>query len=86
MRDITRIDPLLEKLGEAWKKYPNQRFGQFMCNFFGLCRRDPFHPEDDVWAVALDAFIRGEDPAEAMEEYQRKQLEELLQDGIDNKR
>lgn len=37
MRDPARIDPLLEKLGEAWKKYPDMRFGQFMDNFFSVC-------------------------------------------------
>lgn len=69
MRDPNRIDPLLAKLGEAWKKHPDQRFGQFMVNFFSLCNRDPFLPEDDVWEVALDAYIHGKKPADAMSGY-----------------
>ena len=69
MRDPKRIDPLLAKLGEAWKKYPDQRFGQFMSNFFGACRCDPWHVEEDEWMVALQAFIDGKKPDEAMEDY-----------------
>lgn len=69
MRDPNRIDPLLSKLGEAWKKHPDQRFGQFMSNFFGMCRRDPFHPEDDEWMVAIQAVIDGKDPDKAMDDY-----------------
>ena len=69
MRDLNRIDPLLAKVGEAWKKHPDWRFGQFMMNFFGSCRRDPFHPEDDEWMVALQAFIDGQDPNKAIDDY-----------------
>lgn len=69
MRNPERIDPLLAKLGEAWKKYPDQRFGQFMANFFGTCKRDVFFPEDDVWMVAIQAYIDGKDPNKAMEDY-----------------
>lgn len=48
MRDPKRIEPLLAKLAEAWHKYPDQRFGQFMCNFFGACQVDSFYYEDDA--------------------------------------
>lgn len=69
MRDPNRIYPLLDKLARAWKKQPDLRFGQFMTNLFYQCGRDPFYIEDDVWEVALDALIRGEDPAEAIRSY-----------------
>lgn len=69
MRDPARIDPLLEKLGEAWKKYPDMRFGQFTDNFFSVCEQNTFNMEDDVWEVALDAFIRGERPTAAIKNY-----------------
>lgn len=69
MRDPARIDPLLEKLGEAWKKYPDMRFGQFVDNFFSVCEQNTFNMEDDVWEVALDAFIRGERPTAAIKNY-----------------
>ena len=32
MRDINRIDRLLAKLGEVWKKYPQLRLGQLILN------------------------------------------------------
>ena len=69
MRDPNRIEPLLAKVAEAWKKYPDLRFGQFMCNFFGACSRDPFYFEDDAWEVALQAYIDGKDPGSAMDAY-----------------
>lgn len=50
MRDINRIDPFLEEIGEAWKKHPDQRFGQFMSNILGemaLKHGDLFFWEDD---------------------------------------
>lgn len=72
MRDPARIDPLLEKLSEAWKKYPDMRFGQFMDNFFSVCEQNTFNMEDDVWEVALDAFIRGERPADAIKTHIEK--------------
>ena len=67
MRDPKRIEPFLSILAEAWHKYPDLRFGQFMVNFFGSCKRDPFFPEEDEWAAALQAFIDKKDPGEAMD-------------------
>ena len=67
MRDPKRIEPLLAKVAEAWHKYPDLRFGQFMVNFFGACKQDPFFVEDDEWMAALQAFIDGKDPGEAMD-------------------
>lgn len=69
MRDINRIDPLLAKLGEAWKKVPDQRFGQFMYNFFSCYGKDPFYAEDDEWMVGIQAYIDGKDVTKAMAEY-----------------
>lgn len=69
MRDPNRIDPLLAKLSEAWKKYPDQRFGQFVTNFFGASRQDVWHTEDDAWLVGLQAVIDGKKPDEAIEDY-----------------
>ena len=69
MRDINRIDPLLAKLGEAWKKTPDQRFGQFMYNFFSAYGKDPFFAEDDEWMVGIQAYIDGRDIAKTMKEY-----------------
>lgn len=69
MRDPNRIDLLLAKLGEAWKKYPDLQFGQFLTNFFGVCQQDIWQTEDDEWMVGLQAFIDGGKPNEAMDAY-----------------
>lgn len=62
MRDAERIEPLLIKLGEAWKKHPNMRFGQFMICFFSECQYDPFVLEDDIWLEALQSYIDEKNP------------------------
>ena len=72
MRDPNRIAPLLKKLAEAWSKWPDQRFGQFVYNFFGACQIDPFYIEDDYWEIALQAYINGKDPKEAILNYRNK--------------
>ena len=41
MRDINRIDPLLAKLGELWKLYPDMRFGQLIINLLDNPAKDP---------------------------------------------
>ena len=69
MRDRERIVPLLAKVAEAWQKDPDQRFGQFLVNFFGECGQDVWHTEDDEWMVGLQAFINGKDPKAAMDAY-----------------
>jgi len=65
-RNPKRIHPLLTKLEEAWKAYPDLRFGQFMTNFFYACGRDPFYVEDDIWMEALQAYITGKDPGKTI--------------------
>lgn len=72
MRDPNRIDPLLAKLGEAWKKHPDLRFGQFIEYFFSKYGKSPFPVEDDVWLVGIQAFIDGEDVRLAMNAYEDK--------------
>ena len=69
MRNPSRIDPLLAKLGEAWRKCPDLRFGQFIEYFFSEYGKSPFPVEDDVWMVGIQAFIDGEDVADAMNAY-----------------
>ncbi len=71
MRDPKRIDPLLEKLGEAWKQTPDWRFGQFMTNLFRCYGKDPFYAEDDEWMAGLQAYIDGQDMAAAMDDYRK---------------
>lgn len=54
MRDPNRINLFCNDLALYWRKYfPDMRFGQLMCNFFGWVasetgkRRDPFYPEEE---------------------------------------
>ena len=36
MRDSERIDRICTQLAEAWKQFPDMRFGQFICNLPAL--------------------------------------------------
>lgn len=72
MRDTERIEPLLIKLGEAWKKHPDMRFGQFMIYFFSECQYDPFVLEDDIWLEALQSYIDEKNPKEVIDNYYTK--------------
>jgi len=63
LRNINRIDPLMQKFGELWKQCPDYRFGQLIyviadkmveLEFTG---GDIFFPEDDKWEIAIDALI-----------------------------
>lgn len=69
MRNIERIDSFLDELGKIWKeKYPDDRFGQLMFNFF--CEfGDPFFLEEDEFLIALQAYGRNENPKEALRRY-----------------
>ena len=54
-RDPERIEPMLERLEEAWKLYPDMRLGQLIVvsatsnNLFGL--------EDDILYERLQEYI-----------------------------
>ena len=69
MRNPNRIVPFLAKVAEAWKKVPDERFGQFLTNFLNQCGPDIWHIEDDEWMVGLQAFIDGRNPKEEMDAY-----------------
>lgn len=60
MRDINRIDKFCDELKECWKQYPDQRFGQFMCNALGFVAGekhiDPFFPEEDKMMEYLKEY------------------------------
>ena len=47
------------KLEKAWKRSPDQRFGQFVSNLMGPGPHDVFFTEDDVWEDYLDHLIEG---------------------------
>lgn len=65
MRDSSRIDRILEKLGILWKKYPDQRLEQLLENyiFFKGYRGDKtsvalFFQEDDETESLLKGLTK----------------------------
>ena len=54
MRDINRIDEILNDIKNIWEKYPNLRLGQLICNVI----RDPalYYIEDKELIEALKEF------------------------------
>jgi len=76
MRDINRIDRIIELLRELWKKYPDQRLGQLLENyiFFNGERGDVtsvrlFYQEDNITERIL------EDKIEWIENTNKKKVE-----------
>jgi len=54
MRDINRIDKFLKELGDYWKKVPDWRFGQFICNVVSC---DPFYMEEEDFIEMVKKFF-----------------------------
>ena len=56
MRDINRIEPLLDKFEELWKLNPDIRFGQMVYN---LTRGwDLFNLEDDKMLEIINQLLQ----------------------------
>lgn len=49
MRNPDRIDKMLTILGNLWKKYPDLRLGQLICNVY----HNPYYVEDDTLIEGL---------------------------------
>ena len=63
MREPNRLDKFYNKLCKIHKeKFPDWRFGQLCCNFFGWLGhnkgRDPFFPEEDAMLKYLDEYCK----------------------------
>ena len=58
MRDPNRIDKVLNEIKEIWKKYPDLRLGQLLCNVL----RDPalYYVEDNDLVEYIKAYYKGE--------------------------
>lgn len=56
-RDINRINPFLQKVGDYWRKAPDYRFGQLMVNVFGYAEKDPFFLEEDEFLEVMDTYF-----------------------------
>lgn len=54
MRDVNRIDVILSEIKDIWKKYPDLRLGQLICNVV----RDPtlYYIEDKELVEELKEF------------------------------
>ena len=46
MRDVTRIEPMLEELKSVWEQYPDLRLGQLICDIGP--EEKLFYIEDDL--------------------------------------
>ena len=57
MRNPKRIDSFMKRLTEVWKKVPDWRFGQLMCNVLGAAGCDPFFVEDEEMISVIEKEI-----------------------------
>lgn len=57
MRDINRIDKEIKEIGELWKKVPDWRFSQLICNMQRYYNSDLFYIEDDRFLKLLKDFL-----------------------------
>lgn len=46
MRDVTRIEPMLEELKSVWEQYPDLRLGQLICDI--VPENKLYYVEDDM--------------------------------------
>ncbi len=60
-RDPNRIDGIVEKFKELWKKHPDLRFGQLIMNLSKF-EGDPFIIEDDTWKKLFIQSLESEMP------------------------
>ena len=63
MRDPNRIDPIIDTVKEIWKKYPDMRFGQLICNIFSspnFNKIDIWFCEDNIMLENLEKILKDE--------------------------
>lgn len=56
MRDINRIDKVLEEINEVWKRYPDLRFTQLIVNVMSAKGSDLYYMEDERFIKILKEF------------------------------
>ena len=54
---LEHIDKFCRDLAAQWKRYPDYRFFQMMCNIFGDCGIDPFYINDSKAADYVQAHF-----------------------------
>lgn len=56
MRDPNRIHEVMIRLEELWRKYPDLRFMQLICNMQASVNNDMYYYEDDRFKAIIDLF------------------------------
>lgn len=56
MRDIERIDKILQEINEVWKRYPDLRFTQLIVNVMSAKGSDLYYMEDERFIKILKEF------------------------------
>ena len=56
MRDIERIDKILQEISEVWKRYPDLRFTQLIVNVMSARGSDLYYMEDERFIKILKEF------------------------------
>lgn len=54
MRDANRIDVILNEIKDIWKKYPDLRLGQLICNV--VCDPPLYYMEDEKLVKELKEY------------------------------
>ena len=57
MRNPERIDEICNRLAKAWKRFPDWRLGQLICNFQNYSNNDCFYREDFDFISELEDYI-----------------------------
>ena len=58
MRNKNRIPKFLKELELYWQKVPDWRFGQFIVNVLGTCKKDPFFYEEDEMLELIEECFK----------------------------
>ncbi len=53
MRDPARIEKVLKRLEEVWKKYPDMRLAQLLGNIFDHL---PYYMEDEEFIKVIESY------------------------------
>lgn len=56
MRDPNRIHEVMLRLEELWRRYPDWRFMQLICNMQSMTRNDMYYMEDDRLVELIDVL------------------------------
>lgn len=58
MRDPNRIEETCNMIAEIWRKYPDFRFMQMICNFQRYIGNDGYYLEEDKFIDLLEDYMR----------------------------